>query len=519
MGEPMEKTQTTKTLSELAAVLGGGVPADAQDRRVAGVTADSRRVVPGSLFVALKGLHVDGGKFADEAVRRGAVAVVRERGTAGPGGLAGVLTIEVDDARSALADLARTFHGDPARGMTLVGVTGTNGKTTTSCLLRSIFSAAGQSAGLIGTIHYEFAGRVLPAPYTTPEAPDLYGLLREMADAGVTHAVMEVSSHALAQRRVRGLEFAAGVFTNLTQDHLDFHGSMEEYFRAKRLMFEGLSASASAVVNADDPRAGDLLAATRARRVTYGASSPADVRAREISVTPGGIGVTADTPWGPIDLASPLLGRYNASNILAAVAAAGALGVPVPTIRRGIETMAGVSGRFEKVEAGQPFTVIVDYAHTDDALSRLLAAAREITPGRLAVLFGCGGDRDRGKRPKMGLAAARAADFVVLTSDNPRTEDPVRILSEVEAGVREAGRTAGRDYLVVPDRREAIRTAIEGARAGDTVVLAGKGHEDYQIVGDERRAFSDREEALAALAKSGAAAAGDTTRGERVWHP
>ena len=276
----------TRTLSELAAVLGGGVPADVADRAVAGVTADSRRVVPGSLFVAIKGLHVDGGKFADEAVRRGAVAVVRERGASGPA-TAGVLTIEVDDARSALADLARTFHGDPARGMTLVGVTGTNGKTTTSCLLRSIFSAAGRSTGLIGTIHYEFAGRVLPAPYTTPEAPDLYELLREMADAGVTHAVMEVSSHALAQRRVRGLEFAAGVFTNLTQDHLDFHGSMEEYFRAKRLMFEGLSASASAVVNADDPRAGDLLAATRARRVTYGASSPADVRAREISVTPG----------------------------------------------------------------------------------------------------------------------------------------------------------------------------------------------------------------------------------------
>ncbi len=510
-----------RTLSELAAVLGGGVPADAMNRRVTGVTADSRRVVPGSVFVALKGLHVDGGKFEDDAVRRGAAAVVRERGTAGASGLgaAGVSTIEVDDAREALADLARVFHGDPARGMTLVGITGTNGKTTTSCLLRSIFSAAGHSTGLIGTIRYEFAGRVLPAPYTTPEAPELYWLLRQMADAGVTHAVMEVSSHALAWRRVRGLEFAAGVFTNLTQDHLDFHGSMEEYFRAKRLLFEGLPASAAAVVNADDPRAGDLLAATRARRVTYGASSPADVRAREISVTPRGIKVTADTPWGPVDLASPLLGRYNASNILAAVAAAGALGVPVQAIRRGVEGMAGVAGRFEKVEAGQPFTVIVDYAHTDDALSRLLAAAREITTGRLAVLFGCGGDRDRGKRPKMGLAAARAADFVVLTSDNPRTEDPVRILSEVEAGVREAGRTAGRDYLVVPDRREAIRRAIEGARAGDTVVLAGKGHEDYQIVGDERRAFSDREEALAALAKSPTAAAGDATRGERVWHP
>ncbi len=477
------------------------------DREITGLTDDSRRVSPGGLFVAVKGTQSDGHRFLAQAVAAGAGAIVVETGRVSRETLAsiGVPVIQVGDSRRALGLLASRFYGDPSRRLKMIGVTGTNGKTTTTYLCKAILEAACTRAGVIGTVAYLFGEERVVATHTTPGALELQGLLRKMVDAGMQAVVMEVSSHALALDRAAGCQFGTAVFTNLTQDHLDFHADMEDYFRAKLRLFTELAAGARAIVNGDDPYSGRVVEATRARVWTYAIDRPADLRAADVQISLNGVRFTAHTPEGSVALRSPLVGRHNVHNILAAVGVGLAQGVPLEASAAGVAALKNVPGRFEQVDAGQPFTVIVDYAHTEDALYRLLTTAQSVRTGRIITVFGCGGDRDRGKRPKMGRVAARYSDVVVVTSDNPRTEDPDAIIREilpgVEAGLREAGH--GR-YLIHADRRAAIAEAIRLARPGDLVLIAGKGHEDYQIIGKEKHPFDDRvaaHEAIEALAR------------------
>ena len=462
---------------------------------VSGVAYDSRRVAPGDLFVAVRGYQTDGHLYAAQAVRAGAAALALEREVEGIPATAPRLMVR--SGREALALLADAFYGHPSGALSLVGVTGTNGKTTTAFLIESILRASGRRTGLLGTIHYRIADRVMEQPRTTPEAPDLQAFLSEILEAGGTHAVMEVSSHGLALDRVKGCEFSAAVFTNLTQDHLDFHGDMESYFLAK-LGFFAEPAPGASIVNVDDPYGRRLAREARGALWRYGMEGEAEVSARSLSLSPDGMRFELRHPKGAARIETSLIGRHNVSNILAASAACLALGLSPDEVAHGVRSLPAVPGRFERVSLGQPFLVVVDYAHTEDALQRVLEFARPITKGRLLTLMGCGGDRDRRKRPLMAAAAVRASDWVVMTSDNPRTEDPAAILREVEAGVDHVpgGRERARPIV---DRREAIRTIIAEARPGDTVVIAGKGHETYQIVGRERFPFDDRDEARAAL--------------------
>ncbi|MGH7369966.1 MAG: UDP-N-acetylmuramoyl-L-alanyl-D-glutamate--2,6-diaminopimelate ligase, partial [Candidatus Methylomirabilaceae bacterium] len=396
----------------------------------------------------------------------------------------------------------------PSRRLVLVGVTGTNGKTTTTYLVESILRRAGHTVGLIGTIVYRCGDLVLQAARTTPEAPDLQELLQRMVDLGATSAVMEISSHALALHRVDGCEFDVAVFTNLTQDHLDFHGSMKSYRKAKLALFEGLGSETTkaiekaAVINRDDPAADLFLAASKTRRYTYSVEGPADLWATDLRIGPDGIRCRLHGVWGTTAIQSPLLGRYNLSNILAAAGAGLHVGATLAQVAEGISALDRVPGRCERIEEGQEFGVVVDYAHTPDALQRVLQMARECCPGRLIALFGSGGDRDRGKRPLMGEAAVRLADFTVITSDNPRTEDPHGIIGEVEEGAKKVW-GKGKGYVIIPDRAMAIREALSLAQRGDMVVIAGKGHEAYQIIGDRRLPFDDRQVAREALRELG----------------
>ncbi len=475
---------------------------------VTAVADDSTTVGPGALFVAIKGLRRDGHAFVDEAFRRGAVGAVIDDPRLLTERPAAPCLLCVADSRLALRRIAPVFYGEPASRLQMVGITGTNGKTTTSYLIQAILSAAGAPTGLIGTVSYRIGARQMTASHTTPGLLALQQLLAEMVKEGMRAVVMEVSSHALAQGRVDGCAFDAAVFTNLTQDHLDFHGTMEDYFAAKRTLFSGLAdgrygkSGASAVVNHDDPWGRRLVEAHPKRTLTYGLEPGADVTATNVAVEWSGIRATIQGARGTFPIESPLVGRYNVPNLLAAVGAGLALDCPPSAIQAGIRQMPQVPGRFEKVEEqpGQPFSVIVDYAHTDDALRRLLMAVRELQRGRVIVVFGCGGDRDRGKRPKMGCVAAELADLAVLTSDNPRSEEPAAILREVEAGVKAAPPSRRlRDYRMMEDRRAAIAWAIATAQAGDAVVIAGKGHEDYQIIGTARLPFDDRVVAREAL--------------------
>jgi UDP-N-acetylmuramoyl-L-alanyl-D-glutamate--2,6-diaminopimelate ligase len=418
-----------------------------------------------------------------------------------------VAVVRVSNSRRALGLLAARMHGDPANRLCVIGVTGTNGKTTTTYLCQAVLQAAGRRVGLIGTVGYQIAGERLHAAHTTPGAVELQSLFARMVRSGLDTAVMEVSSHALAMERTAGCEFDAAVFTNLTQDHLDYHRTMDDYFDAKLKLFTGLQPAGKrtakrAIVNADDPRGHQVRAASAAPVWMYGIREPADIRAEDVQLSLAGTRFRAATPAGAARIESRLVGEHNVSNVLAAIGVALHIGVPLDTIATGIEQVANVPGRFERVEAGQPFTIVVDYAHTEDALVRLLDAARALRTGRIITVFGCGGDRDRGKRPKMGRAAAERSDLVILTSDNPRTEDPLAILKEVERGVSEtpaSERAAGFRYEMIPDRRAAIEAAVRAAHAGDTVLIAGKGHEDYQIIGRERRHFDDREAARDAV--------------------
>jgi len=477
-------------LRALARAMGAGEPTaagPAAPQLCTGVTHDSRHVTPGTVFVALRGLKADGASFAPQAMAAGAATIVAERPADGP---VSVPWVVVPDARRALAFLAAEFYGHPSRQMRVVGITGTNGKTTTGYLVSAIFEAAGVKCGLMGTVTYRVGDRAFEATRTTPEAPDVQGYMREMVDSGCGACAMEVSSHALALRRADYIRFAAGVFTNLTRDHLDFHADMDDYFAAKRRLFEMLPGDAPAVINADDPRGASLVDLAR-RPVTYGLTK-GDVTPGSLSYSLDGLRFDVRSPRGPIRVQSKLVGRPNVYNILAAVAVTSELGVPASAIEQGLEQLAGVPGRFELASTpADDVTVVVDYAHTDDALRNLLETARPMASRRLITVFGAGGDRDRTKRPLMGMVAARLSDVVVITSDNPRSEDPNRIIDEVRRGAEAETRQSGAELVISPDRREAILQAVRLAGAGDVVLIAGKGHEKYQEVAGRTTAFDD----------------------------
>ncbi len=466
------------------------------DPEVTGVAHDSRTVAPGDLFVAFAGQRFDGSAFAAAAVAKGAVAVVGP--DSGPADLP-VPWLVAADPRAVLGPLAARAYGHPERELILAGVTGTNGKSTVATLLTAILEAAGHAAGFLGTLGYRYHEHEYAGGHTTPEASDLFRILRRMRGDGAAAVAMEVSSHALAMGRVAGAEFDTAVFTNLTRDHLDYHKDFDDYFAAKRKLFDLLKPGARPAVNVDDPY-GRQLAAEMPDAVTFGAfGEGGEVSVRDVAVTATGTRGVLLTPRGEVPFASHLLGRYNLSNLLAAAAAAEALGIAHEAVAAAFAGQQPVPGRMEPVVRGQPFPIFVDYAHTDAALDAALRSAREIAAGgKVAVVFGCGGDRDPGKRPMMGKVAGELADRVIATSDNPRSEDPRAILAAVEEGLRQSGNSG---YRLVPDRREAIREAIAGAAAepGWVVLVAGKGHEREQIVGAERLPFSDLEEIAKAL--------------------
>jgi len=481
----------------LQAVPSSEIGAD-RDTWITSLAYDSRRAKQGSLFFAIHGEKADGHDFIPQALERGAVAIVSARPA--PLGLSGHW-IRVPTIRRALSAAARVFFGHPDSRLKLIGVTGTNGKTTTAYLLDSILRSAGTRTGLFGTIEYRLGKRILSAVNTTPESLDMLSYFAELVEAGGEAAIMEVSSHALAQERVWEFPFRAAVFTNLTRDHLDYHKDFEHYFEAKRRLFEGLGAPPPvlAVVNVDDPWGKRLLDLPHPRRVTYAINADAEVKVTQVHQSDSGIEATLLTPTSTFEVSSPLMGRANLENILAAAATAFGLEVPLAMIAEGIAGLKAVPGRFELVDEGQPCLVVVDYAHTDDALRNVLKTARDIARGRLIALFGCGGERDRTKRPLMGEAAGSLSDFVVLTSDNPRGEDPILIMNDALVGLQRTGKP----YVAEVDRGVAIRTALEQAQRGDVVVLAGKGHETYQVLKDGPVPFDDREVARKLLRAMG----------------
>jgi len=473
---------------------------------VAGVEYDSRRVRPGAVFVAMKGGSTDGNRFVGKAIDAGALGII----TDSPQTFdhltvfqPGLPALEVEHGRQALAHASAAFFGHPERKLSAIGITGTNGKTTTAFLAEALLNAARRSTILIGTIEYHVAGEVRPSLHTTPESRDLFELMAEGVSRGATELVTEVSSHALDQRRAEGIPFDVAVFTNLTRDHLDYHLTMENYFAAKRLLFDGTvyPAPRVAVINSHDPRAEQLASAARmagAEIRTYGIEA-GDWRATEWQLTPSGAILRIQTPAGSAQVVSHLAGEVNILNLLAAFTAAHARGVSFSDLIVAIPALKPVPGRFQPVDAGQPFTVIVDYAHTDDALRNLTALARQMTAKsgkRIITLFGCGGDRDRTKRSRMGEAAGKGSDFVIATSDNPRSEDPAAILAEIEPGLQ----SSGVEYVIETDRAEAIRLALGAAEPGDVVLIAGKGHEKEQILSDRTIPFDDAEVALSVLA-------------------
>jgi UDP-N-acetylmuramoyl-L-alanyl-D-glutamate--2,6-diaminopimelate ligase len=463
---------------------------------VAGLEYDSRRVEPGFLFFAFPGARTDGREFAGQAIEKGAVATASE--LPAPEGFPGHW-IEVEHGRQALALAAQNFYGNSDARLKLTGVTGTNGKTTTTFLIDAVLRAAGMTTALLGTIEYRVANEVRPAVNTTPESLDLYRLFHELEQLGGTHVTMEVSSHALALGRVYGMRFHTAVFTNLTRDHLDFHHTMEDYFAAKRLLFapQGSSAPEWAVINFDDPYGRQVSRSPHTLR--YGFEDGADLRALSLEMNFEGLRFTVDQGGERVQLTSPLVGKFNAYNILAACGAALSYGLDWTTISRAIASAPRVPGRFESVQQGQPFLIVVDYAHTDDALRNVISVARELHPKRVITLFGCGGDRDRTKRPLMAQAAAQASDYVVLTSDNPRSEDPLGIMNDALVGLRRFDTP----HTIEPDRAKAIRAALQEARPGDIVILAGKGHETYQVLKDRVIHFDDREVARDVLRELG----------------
>lgn len=477
------------------------IPPGVSSLEVRGLAYDSRNVRPGFLFFAFAGEHVDGNRYAQSAAGQGAVAVVSE--SPAPAGI-GVPWIRVPHGRRALATAARAFYREAARQTILTGITGTNGKTTTAWLIDAVLRAVGELTALIGTVNYRLGDTLLRADNTTPESLDIYQLIQRLSDLGGRYLTMEVSSHALALGRVHGIHYQTAVFTNLTQDHLDFHVTMENYFDAKLLLFspERAQPPAWAVLNADDPYANQVALAPQTEAIRFGLNQTADLRA--LNVETGFNGISFDVEWRGkrLPLHSPLLGDFNVHNLLAAYAACLSHGIDRQAIHEALSQTTAVPGRFERVDAGQPFAVVVDYAHTPDALLNLLQSARKLKPGRVITVFGCGGNRDRTKRPRMAEAAASLSDFVVLTSDNPRSESPLEIMNDALVGLQRFDTPR----LLEADRGEAIRRAIQMADPGDIVLIAGKGHETYQIFADHTTHFDDREAALAALLDRGFAA-------------
>jgi UDP-N-acetylmuramoyl-L-alanyl-D-glutamate--2,6-diaminopimelate ligase len=485
---------------------GAEILAQSGNPGVSGLEYDSRRVKAGDVFVAMRGETSDGNKFIDKAIAAGAVAVVTDSAAEKP--RAGVAWAQVPHGRRVLARLSANFYRRPAERLAVTGITGTNGKSTAAFLIEAILDAAGRKSALIGTIEYHVAGKILPAPHTTPESLDLNRLLNQALGDGATEAVMEVSSHALAQQRVYGIPFDVAVFTNLTRDHLDYHHTMEEYFASKQVLFEGCGTDAprAAVINMDDEWGQKLLKISKRRGsqvLTYGLTK-GDFHADKVNITSRGTRFDLVTPEEVIPLFSALIGKVNVYNIGAAAAAAYARGCKREAICSGVEDLVRVPGRFERVDCQQPFTVVVDYAHTDDALHNLTVLAREFVQqagnkGRVITVFGCGGDRDRAKRPLMGDAAGRGSDFVVLTSDNPRSEDPLAIINDALVGLQRSGAK----YKVEPDRKTAIALAIGEAQPGDIVLIAGKGHEQVQVTREGSIPFHDVEVARQILRDAG----------------
>ncbi len=465
------------------------------DIDVNAIQYDSRKIRPRDCFVAIKGSGVDGHTFVTAAVEHGASVVVLENDAILPDSYflhAGVVKIVVPDSRKTLAIMSANYYGEPSKSLKLVGVTGTNGKTTTTHLVKSIMEASGIKTGLIGTIEYKIGDEVIPATHTTPESLELNELFAAMVKKGCGAATMEVSSHALHQSRVYGMDFDAAVFTNLTQDHLDYHGTMDAYFQAKKILFDSLKARGYAVVNADDPYGEKIVSSTRGITITYSAEKAAAVEAKNISLTIEGTTFDVVHNRETTTITSSLVGRFNVYNILAAFSAGIAVGIPKDTIRKGIEQVRSVRGRFEKIRSPKGWTAIIDYAHSPDALDKCLKTIHEVLPqtgrGRITTVFGAGGDRDKTKRPLMAAAVGALSDYVIATSDNPRTEDPEIILDEVMSGLPKDKPSARQ-----VDRKRAIEEALGRARLGDVVLIAGKGHEDYQVIGTKKIHFSDRE--------------------------
>ncbi len=502
-------------LSELLIAAGNPEMHGDSSVQVSALTCDSRKVLPGTLFFALRGATSDGHDYIEKAINAGAVAVVLEDASFAP---AAVPWIKVVDGRSAMGRLAARFNGDPTASRPLVGITGTNGKTTTTYLIEAILAAAGTPAAVLGTISYRFGATKIEASHTTPESTELQSAFRQLAKAGAQAFVMEVSSHALEQKRVDGCHFDVGVFSNLTRDHLDYHVTMESYLLAKQRLFSELLRPSDekplrrAAVNMDDPYGAAVAACCSCPVITFGIKGTCDVRPTGITSSVHGISGTMVTPKGSFEFSSQLLGNFNLSNILAAVSSGIALDLPLDAIKSGIETHATIPGRMERVINNRGITCLVDYAHTGDALENVLSTLQELAAGRIITVFGCGGDRDNGKRPIMGRIAAEMSDFTVVTSDNPRTEQPLEILKQIKAGITPLGireynleecgsHITEKGFVMQENRRDAIRLAARLATAGDIILLAGKGHEDYQIIGTVKHHFDDREEAAAALAE------------------
>lgn len=483
-------------LSELLSGTGARIVQGQPGIIVTGLSHDSRHVKPGDLFICIKGHRFNGHDLVAEVKRAGAVAVLVDEERGYP---PGITIARVEATPAAMSVISDHFYGHPSGRLRLTGVTGTKGKTTSTYLCKAVFEAAGRTAGLIGTIRNMVGDREVPTTNTTPVSLDLQSLLADMVDAGVTHVAMEVSSHAVALGRIGGCEFAGGIFTNITLDHLDFHGTFENYLKAKASFFASLPPAAYASVNRDDPHSQTIIDACRCRIITYGLGPNADVRAEAIEYHPGGTNFTAVTPYGNARVALHLTGRFNVYNALGVIGAMLAEGIDLETIVTGLGKVSGVAGRFQLVPNRHKLTVIVDYAHSPDSLENVLCAGRGLFSGRLLVVFGCGGDRDRSKRPIMGRIAAELADYVVVTSDNPRTEDPRAILSDIIPGVVQGGKSEGEGFTVIEDRRLAIFHAISRMKPHDVLIIAGKGHETYQILRDRTIHFDDREAAHEAL--------------------